>query len=187
MIKIKHNIKRKGCTISGQILDCQFSGKEERGHAFIKKGKYFIMSAALPQIWKNELWIWGNVKSRDLIEMSYTYSTEQAAQDMLDFINTFTDKEEAIKEQVEEKSKTIRYALVRVGGKIDWNDKYEKTCLVRHYNGINGGWRCHLSPEEENVFNNSDGLCLHCPHGKTLEQISDEIKKLQDGQDDKSI
>ena len=97
-ITIKHNIKREGCILSGQILDCQFldgAERDDRVYYYDKNEKRHLISCGYsPELWGNTLFVWAKGKERDLNMLSYTYPTEQAAQDMLDFINTFVEKDE---------------------------------------------------------------------------------------------
>ena len=165
-IKIKHNIKRDGCTLSGQILDCQFLDGAKRGDGvryFNKDKKLFLVSIGKPELWISIIFIWGSHTKQDLNILFYTYPTEQAAQDMLDFINTFVEKDEAVKEETKEK----RYMIVEVGG--------EKCPLLS--SPVNEPWQCNIDGRR---WKNID--CDNCPHGKTLEQIQEEVKKLQEAQ-----
>ncbi len=110
-ITIKHNIKREGCTLSGQILDCQFLDGAKRGDGvryFNKNNKLFLSSVFNSEIDGNKFFVWGSDNRYDLDVISYTYPTEQAAQDMLDFINTFVEKDETVQEEPKEK----RYKIV---------------------------------------------------------------------------
>ena len=111
-ITIKHNIKREGCTLSGQILDCQFldgAERDDRVYYYDKNEKRHLISCGYsPELWGNTLFVWAKGKDRDLNMLSYTYPTEQAAQDMLDFINTFVEKEGTVQSEPKEK----RYKLI---------------------------------------------------------------------------
>lgn len=93
-ITIKHNIKREGCTLSGQILDCKFSGGAERGdnvRYYSKDKELLLQSSNKPELCRYMFFVWGSCMGTDLNTISYTYPTEQEAQDMLDFLNTFVE------------------------------------------------------------------------------------------------
>lgn len=155
-IKIKHNIKRDGCTLSGQILDCQFCGGAKRNDwvdYFSKDEKLVLTSCSGPQISDKMVFVWGEKKENDFDTISYTYPTEKKAQDMLDFINTFVEKEGTVQSEPKEK----RYMLIEVGGRCCQALTNDNICVL-------------------------DGDCDNCPHGKTLEQIQEEVKKLQEAQ-----
>lgn len=107
MIKIKHDIKREGCSLKGHILDCKFSNGFHRGdwqeietgdfkntqEGTMPKDYKSIGSTNYPKLTKFSLFVWGNEKEKDLWEVFYIYDTEHEAQSMLDFINTFKDAE----------------------------------------------------------------------------------------------
>lgn len=89
-IKIKHNIKREGCTLSGQILDCNFiSGFRGNIKTIIING-FYLKSFIYPELRLKDFYIWGYKDEHDMQMISYTYPSEKDAQDMLDFINRFT-------------------------------------------------------------------------------------------------
>ena len=156
-ITIKHNIKREGCILSGQILDCQFldgAERDDRVYYYDKNEKRHLISCGYsPELWGNTLFVWAKGKERDLNMLSYTYTTEQEAQAMLDFINTFVEKEGTVQSEPKEK----RYMLIEVGGRCCQALTNDNICVL-------------------------DGDCDNCPHGKTLEQIQEEVKKLQEAQ-----
>lgn len=152
-IKIKHNIKRDGCTLSGQILYCQFLVGERGNFPTVNIGKFYLGSLFKPELSLKDFFVWGHVKANDLQKICYNYPSEKDAQDMLDFINTFVEKEGTVQSEPKEK----RYMLIEVGGRCCQALTNDNICVL-------------------------DGDCDNCPHGKTLEQIQEEVKKLQEAQ-----
>lgn len=131
-IIIKHNIKREGCTLSGQILDCQFLDGAERGDGvdyYDDKINLLLTSCGEPELWRDIFFVWGRLTERDLSPISYTYPTGQAAQDMLDFINTFVGKEGTVQSEPKEK----RYKIVEStdGKTLDEMAKVMTTAIAK--------------------------------------------------------
>lgn len=98
-MKIKHNLKilKDWVTIKWQILDVLFEELEERGdeeNHFTKDWKFYISSSVIPQLYHNSLFVWWDREVEDNKKISYTYSSREEAQQVLDYINKFTIKEE---------------------------------------------------------------------------------------------
>ncbi len=91
-MKIKHNITRKGCTLSGHILETIFEEGEKPGdfkEHRTKDKRFYICSAGNPFVSDYALyvhWLSSEIKN----EVSFTYLSEQEAQQALDYINEFS-------------------------------------------------------------------------------------------------
>ncbi len=96
-MKIKHNIKRYWKVLEWKILDTIFEEGEERGdikYHYSKDGEFYICSNGSPELsrWVGMyvLYVFWESKYLDHKGVSYTYSTEEEAQKILDYINEFT-------------------------------------------------------------------------------------------------
>ena len=96
-MKIRHNIKQDGCTLSGQILETIFEEGGKRGDnnsCYSSDKEFLFISASVPQLQNSILYVWGDISNRDGIQVSYTYDTPEEAKNALEHINEFTKKGE---------------------------------------------------------------------------------------------
>lgn len=102
-MKLKHTIKRDGCTLSGRILETIFEGNEKRGdRKYIRVNDiYLIVSVARPYLTYWKVYVHWEDSDYDSEPVSCTYDCEQGAQAMLDAINSITIVDKPI--QTEEK------------------------------------------------------------------------------------
>lgn len=90
-MKLKHTIKRDGCTLSGQIIETIFEGDEKRGdRKDIQVGSFTFVSSVEPELIDESLYVHGYREYWDTQFVQWTYSSEREAQAMLDAINFIT-------------------------------------------------------------------------------------------------
>ena len=156
-MRIRHNIKREGCTLSGQILETIFEEGEERGdivNQFTKDKQFYIVSTNFPQLSRNCLYVHWTLSVRDNNKLSYAYPYEQEAQEVLDYINEFSVNNE---DQTEPKiayvyvsndseehalKKKNKYILIT---KFFWKARYPYICVDYIYEEEYLKWEEYLN------------------------------------------
>ncbi|MHA1972983.1 MAG: hypothetical protein ACTSW1_08320 [Candidatus Hodarchaeales archaeon] len=91
-MKIKHNIVRDGCNLSGQILDVDFEDIVRGAHHMSSceaEGVFCLRSNKQPQLGDSGLFVWGSNAARDYDVVSCSYDSPEQAQQVLDYINEF--------------------------------------------------------------------------------------------------
>ena len=91
-MKIRHNIKQDGCTLSGQILETIFEEGGKRGDnnsCYSSDKEFFINSGSVPQLQNSILYVWGDISNRDESQVSYGYDTPEEAKKVLSYIRIY--------------------------------------------------------------------------------------------------
>lgn len=119
-MKIRHNITRTWCTLSGQILETIFEEGEKRSdhkEHYSKDKSFLIKSGWFPELTIEKLYVHWCEKENDNQTVSHTYSSESEAQNILDCINEFSVDTKPV-------SKTLTYQTqyVRSDGVIFTED-----------------------------------------------------------------
>lgn len=91
-MKIRHNIKRVGTKLVGQVLETIFEDGEEIWKCIHSSmdGKFTLRSFGCPELTYNSLYVYGIHNNKNKVIIKFDYESMEMAEKVMRYINEFT-------------------------------------------------------------------------------------------------